>query len=234
MKARHLIAPFAALTCILFVLVFSFVVTADVDHARSSGDRLSISELRQNEEVVVSLLFAHRTARGREYRIRSEDSRKTVAIFDTTPTWSRDGGKNGGAVLIVRDLSKTEIEGLDETLSYCREVREEQSSATRHMNVRYFREGKPIGDEFLIGFSLPSQLAWYDRQGMRGDPDYSHDYEQLAVQFGVSLERIHRMIPFEMLEKEEPNQPPQHNAGNRTSSSDSPVSEAPSAPASRG
>jgi hypothetical protein len=210
MKAKRLIPIIAAFTCVLFVLAFQFVFTADAEHAHSSGERLSISGLRQNEEVVVSLLF---------------DSRRTVAIFDTTPSWPGEDEKENGTALFLCDLSKAEIEGLDETIAYCRDVREEYSSATSRMGLRYFRDGKLIGEEFYMGFSLPSQLAWYDQRGMRGNPDYVHDYEQLAVQYGVTMERLYRMIPFEMLEKEESNHPPQRNAGSHLSSDDSPASE---------
>ncbi len=205
MKARRLIPIAAAFTCALFILAFQFLFTADVEHARAEGDRLSVFGLRSNEEIVVATLFAHRRAQGREYRIRREGDQLTTVIFDTTPSWSRGDGKGGATLLLMRGLSNAEAEGLDETIAFCREVREEISSATQHIQLRYFRDGKQIGEEFYLGFSLLSQLAWYDHQGMRGDPDYADDYNRLSTQHGMSLERLLRMVPFETLEKEGPN-----------------------------
>jgi hypothetical protein len=184
MKAKRLIPITATFTCVLFILAFQFIFTADVEHAQERGERLSITNLRADEKIIVSTLFEHRMARGREYLIRRVDEKLTIAIFDTTPAWSRDDGKEGPILLLVRDLSNAEVEGLGETIAYCRETREEISSATKHMRIRSIRSGKEIGEEFYIGFTLPSQLAWFDRQGMRGNPDFSHDYDRLASEFG--------------------------------------------------
>jgi hypothetical protein len=226
------LTPIAAgFTCVLLVLAFVFILAGDVEHARSEGERLSIRDLRPNEEVVFSILVAHRTAHAREYRIRSEGGRRTVTIFDTTPEWAREVHGAGEPVLFMRELSTAEIEGLEETIAYCREIREEESSATRQMRLRYLRDGKQIGEEFYIGFSLPSQLAYYDRQGMRGDSDYIYDYARLAKQYGISLQRIHRMISFEMLEKNEPNQAPEPTSTAVTPRADARV--APAAAAAR-
>jgi len=206
MKAKRLVLIAAAFTCILFVLAYQFIFTADLEHARERGERLSIATLLANEEIVVSTLFAHRSARGREYRIQRKDGKLTVAIFDTTPAWARDDGQEGPTLLFVRSLSEAEVDGLGETIAYCREVREEFSSATKHMHLQYFRAGKEIGEEFYIGFTLPLQLAYFAREGMRGNPDFARDYDHLAFQVGVSRQRLDRMISFEMLETEEPNQ----------------------------
>lgn len=205
MKAKRIVPLAAAFTCVLFVLAFVFIITSDVRHPWSEGQRLSIQELGPDEEIIVSTLFAHHSAQGREYSIRSVGTRRTVAIFDTRPELSGQDEKKGGVLLFSRDLSDAEIRGLDEVIAYCREVREEMSSAEQHIHLRYFRDRKAIGEEFYIGLSLPSRLSYLVQGKMTGEPASASDYEILADQFGVSVQRLHRMIPFEMLEKEEPN-----------------------------
>ena len=65
MKAKRLVPIAATFTCVLFILAFQFIFTADVEHAQERGKRLSITNLRADEKIIVSTLFEHRMARGR-------------------------------------------------------------------------------------------------------------------------------------------------------------------------
>ncbi|MEZ5415018.1 MAG: hypothetical protein R3F03_12000 [Opitutaceae bacterium] len=208
MKAKHSIPILASATCILIFIAVRFTFTNDIniEHAHEQGTRLSVTHLLPDEEIVVSTLFEHRSAHGREYRIRRIDHQLIVTIFDTTPAWSRDDKEGNTKLLFIRPLSKPEIDGLSETIAYYREIREETSSARRHTKIRYFKAGKEIGYEFYLGFSLPEQLTWYDSKGMRNNPNFSNDYYRLATEYGVPPERVLKMISFGMLEKEYPNQ----------------------------
>lgn len=196
--------------------MFHFYMTIGTENPYTKGFRLSITALQPNEEIVVSTLFSHRSSTGREYRIRNVDGRRTIDIFYTTPSWSRAEGTPDIALVSRRNLSDVEIAGLEETMAYYREAREEMSSATKHVRLKYFRNGKLIGDEFFIGFSLTSDLASYDRAGMRGDPDYAYDYAKLAVTAGISEQRVHRMIPFETLEFENSTLSPEPSSDSNT------------------
>jgi hypothetical protein len=208
MKLKRVLPIVAAFACVLLVLALRFVFTDEMERASAKGEILSIRELRSNEELIVSTLFSHRTARGREYRIQSEGERRSVTIFDTTPEWSREDGSASGAVLVMRDLSRAEIEGLEEIFAYFREVREEPSSAISHVRLRHLRDGRQVGQEFYIGFSLTSRLSYYDQEGMRGNPDYAHDYARLAREHHITPARLLRMVPLEALERR-PNKAPE-------------------------
>src|SRR5688572_3354330 len=106
MKLKRALPIAAAFVCVLLVMAAIFLLTDGVERASAEGERLSIRELRPNEEMIVSTLFSHRTARGREYRFRNEEGRRSVTIFDTTPEWSREDGSTSGGVLVIRDLSQ--------------------------------------------------------------------------------------------------------------------------------
>lgn len=197
MKMTRIVSTAAILCSVLLI----HLLASDGERARSSGESLSIAALDTKEEIVVETLFSHRGATGRKYQIRRVGDTLTVAISDTTPKWAREDEMEGPIMLLTRPLSPAEAEGLDETIGYCRRVREELSSATKSMHLRYFRNGKQIGEELYIGFSLPSLLAYYESKGMRTDPGYEYDYQKLSAEYGVSLERIYRMVPFETLER---------------------------------
>lgn len=205
MPSKRLTPILAGFTGVLLAAAIAFILTDGVDRARAEGERLSIRRLRLNEEIIVSTLFSHRATRGREYRLRAQNGKVVVRIFDTTPEWSRDDPGGHGAVLFARELSNAEIDGLEEMVAYFRQTREQSSSATQHVRLQHFRDGRRIGEEFYIGFSLSSQLSHYDREGLRGDPRYAHDYDRLAREHGITPARLARMISFEMLEKETPN-----------------------------
>lgn len=207
MKLRHVISISAGFAVIpLFFLITRFLDDGRPE-PRAEGEFLKIAELQSNEEVVTSITFSHLGAWGREYRIRIEKARPHVTIFDTTPNWARTDGRTEPNVLFLRELSQLEVAGLDETIAYCREVREELSSGERRIHLQYFRDGQQIGEELYRGFSLTSDLAYFAREGRRGGPEHADDYAELARIYGLVRERVERMISFEMLEREEPNPP---------------------------
>ncbi len=206
MKAQRRTPIAASFTCVLFVWALHFILTPNEEQEYEHGEQLSIASLRADEEIVISTLVAHGRAHGREYRIWRKDHELMLAIFDTTPAWSRDDRKEDATLLLVRSLSESEVEGISETIGYCRESRETIDSTIRYTDFRYVREGEEIGAESYIGFRLLSQLGWLEREGGRRDPELVEDYDRLAAHFGISAERLDRMIAFETLEQEAPSQ----------------------------
>jgi hypothetical protein len=208
------LAPFA---CVLFYVLFAKMMHRDIPHATTEGVQLSIATLVPEEEVVVQRLFSHRKTVAREYRIATSGTVKQATVFSLSATHDGDRWElQPEKVMAIHRLTSAEAEGLDETMAYFRKHREEDSSAERHYRLSYFRSGRKIGEEFFIGFSLPSDLTYLWQQGSRNDPAYRHDYLKLADQYGVTHEQIDKMVAFEMLEGERPNKAPEPTPGSVT------------------
>lgn len=204
MKPSRLLLILGPFLCVLLCSLYIASLRVDIPHAWTSGDRLMFAQLAPNETVVVSKFFSHGETFGREYRFRRIGQRTEVTAFDADITWEGSEAKLAPArVLATHDLTKQEAKGLDETVAYFREVREEHSSAQKHFRLAYFRDGTKIGEEFYVGFSLPGDLAFLAQEAAAGRTDLALDSARLAREYGVTEERMSRMLPFEMLEKEE-------------------------------
>ena len=130
MKARRTIAVFAAFTCVLFSLVLVWQLVKDVPRASSTGSRVAISSLAEDEELVVSYVFEHRTEFARHYAIRRVKDHLVLAIFTCVVEWKdREASLKPDQLLATLDLSPDEAKGLDALLDYFRRVRVEDSSA---------------------------------------------------------------------------------------------------------
>ena len=198
MKFRRLIFIFAPFVCLGFCFLFVSVFTKDIPRAHAQGERLKISTLAPNEEIVVSKFFGHRTVTEREYRIGKDGDPRRVTVFDLSPAPGTESQTSRKLqALAVRSLTQAEAEGLDETVAYFRRRGEEHSSATRQYRLLYFRDGKKIGEEFFVGFSLPDALI------NGGWTSHASDTE-FQMEYGASRTEVGRMIMFETLEKEPP------------------------------
>jgi hypothetical protein len=210
MNPKRLVLVFVPFACVLFYALFAARMHRGIPHATTEGGQLSIATLVPEEEIVVQRLFSHRNTVAREYRIATSGTDKQVTVFSLSATHDGDRWQlQPEKLLAIHRLTNAEAEGLDETIAYFRKHREEDSSAERHYRLSYFRSGRKIGEEFFIGFSLPSELTYLWQQGYKNDPAYKHDYLKLADQYGVTREQIDKMVAFEMLEGERPNKAPE-------------------------
>lgn len=206
MKPKRLVLIFAPFACILFYALLVRITTQEIPRATTEGAQLKIASLSGGEEVVVQRLFAHRNVVAREYRIIASGATKQVSVFSLSDAWEDGRLKlTLDQVLAVRDLTVSEAEGLDQTVAFFRDRREEYSSAERHYRLSYFRFGKKIGEEFFIGFSLPSDLAYLRREGSAS----AQSYTELAERHDVTRDLIEKMVPFEELEPQTPNKAPE-------------------------
>lgn len=193
-----IVAPF---TCVLFVIFFLGAIYQDVPRPFSKGESIAIASLAPNEEIVVSKLFSDRNTKARDYHLRRRGAETEISIFEDSVAWPYANPELTPAKLLTeRVLTLAEAKGLDATVAFFREVREEESSARRHYRLTYFRDGKKIGEEFYIGFSLSDRLAYDQREGTRGSADYDLDLQRLAEDYRFPVNRIRQMVAFEMLE----------------------------------
>ena len=214
MKTRSTLIYYGPILCVLFAFTAIYILIRDVPRATSSGEHLRLSRLAPSEQVVIEKYFSHgRDLRLRVYLLGIDGEPNRFDAFDASGEWK--GGllyATPQKLLASRKLSERELMGLETMLAYFRAVREEDSSATRGTRISYLRAGSKIGEEFFVGFSLPDQLAYYDRQGYRGDPAYDSDYTRLAEGHGISRAGLDSMVTPEMLEKA-PNKAPEPTPG---------------------
>jgi hypothetical protein len=137
----------------------------------------------------------------RNYRITGGNVRRFDAVALST-SWS-------GSELQTKDdhavcsfpLSPEQEEGLDAVLTYYRQHKAEVTLTRREYRFTYYRNGKVIGQELVLGYGFIDRLTYFAQERSRGLPVENSEYEYVAKQLGWSTDVIQRMVTLEMLEE---------------------------------
>lgn len=196
-QRRPLIAILSAVACVVFCLLFLWLMDLGVPHASARGEHLNLATLAANEQIIVRHV---RGARGDppvfRFLIGGQGNPRGIVIGRERDPWSNETGIE---VLAAGTLTDEQAEGLETVVEFFRARREEHSFHPDLYGLVYYRDGTKIGEEHFVGFRLAWELGELHRFGPSGEYDFEYEMGRLSRYHDVPRAQLDRVMTFDMI-----------------------------------
>ena len=190
-RAYRVVILCAAMSVLLFIFgrIIFRLLGASWDEPRiaafvlqkAKGERLTFGNLKANERIVIEhLSIRHGASRAWTF-IYDGNVRSHLIVTEHEVNWEPNLGITAGKVLWTDslDLSEGYSIGLDVYLSSVRELPKTKNNYYDTYRIEYFRDGREIGEEFLIDWIISQEEYFADSKDeipdrLRGYVTYNH------------------------------------------------------------